>query len=128
MNSQESIKGIVVETTGKIYAYEFSKPIYLETKKILDGSMELIPPLYGRKMGILNDNYIFVGNNTGKIQDLPINPLATALFAFPQDYVVGNVILFAIGRSDFASIPDNEITRIIDTFNAIAVTVIEIDG
>ena len=102
------MRGIVIETNGRIYAAELRKPLYRSAARILDGYFEIVRPR-GMK-----GPYCFLANEAGLLQGLPVNKLGSWLYQshLHGHPIVGNIIILKEEKYDLVSLDPDEIRTI----------------
>ena len=58
-----------------------------EMQKFVGGYIEIV------ESQIKGDKRLIVLNEEGKLHGLPVNPKATAIFGYPGDFIVGDVLV-----------------------------------
>lgn len=84
--------GLIIHESGSVGLKDFHEPLYLDVKETLGGYMEIVLPKH------LPDPFILLVNETGLLQDLKLNILASWFYGsfdrFPSPpCIVGPVII-----------------------------------
>lgn len=89
----EKMKGIVIETSGRMYVSEYGEPLYKTVGQTVGGYIEIVHPRG------LPHPYVMIVNEEGRIIDLPINETGSALYGYALhgEPIMGDVVLMKEG-------------------------------
>ena len=74
-----------------------------ELQKLVDGYIEVVSPIMLRE--VYPDLKMII-NESGKLYDLPVNRMGTALYGNPDDCIVGNIVFCTTFNPDPEADPD----------------------
>ncbi len=80
---------VVIKTNGEITVEDLKEPLHEATRTILGGLIEVVRP------HLLKAPYLMLVNETGLMQELPINLIGCYLYGTPihGNPIVGNIII-----------------------------------
>lgn len=116
------MKGILITPDNAVNVLTLEEPFYKGFQKAVGGYFEIVRPIS------LPGPYRMVINEEGKINGLPINPIASYLYGshIYGDPIVGNLLIlkegFDDGEPDLVGLDDDEIDKLISLFSQITNT------
>ena len=108
------MKGIVVTTDLEIRIEEFSDPLYKPVGSAVGGYIEHVKPAR------LRHPYCMIGNEEGRLVDLPLNYVGSYFYGTDQhgEPIVGNIVImkdgYRGGEPDIVGLNDVEAEQIKD--------------
>lgn len=99
------MKALRITTNGVIDIISLTKPLYKSAGEIVGGLIEHVRPRY------LDPGYCMLCNETGLIDNLPINPIASFLYGYidHKQPIAGDVIILREEENDWCGLNFNEI-------------------
>ena len=90
------MKGIVINTEGRMHVEDYGEPLYQTVGKTVGGGIEHVRPR------LLPEPYCMVVNDEGLLIGLPQNPIGSALYGTASHGVpiVGNVVILKDGFTE----------------------------
>lgn len=108
---------LVIETSGRMYISKYGEPLYKTVGRTVGGYIEVVHPRG------LPHPYVMIVNEEGRIIDLPINEVGSALYGYAQhgEPIMEDIVLMKEGlrngEPDIIGLTDADI-RFLTTYIA----------
>lgn len=95
------MKGILIDTDGKVEVRDFDAPLYKTIGEAVKGYIEIVHPMN------LQHPYVMIVNEEGLLMNLELNPAGSYLYGFFKHGapIVGNAVLMKSGFNKYGE-PD----------------------
>jgi len=90
----------LIKPSGEITAEPVSKSNLLaDIQRFVGGSIQICPQ---QSTAMIDKSLVLIVNEEGKLNNLPYNPVATAVYGHPRDHITGNAVIMRVVPDDIA--------------------------
>lgn len=90
----------LIKPSGEITAEPVSKSNLLaDLQRFVCGPIQICPQL---PTAMIDKSLVLVVNEDGKLNGLPYNPVATAVYGHPRGHITGNAVIMRVVPDDIA--------------------------